>query len=71
MFGFGDKKDEGKHVLPKAFRGGNDKEAETVNMVLTGIGAVVAVGGAILSFVSGARMADKVLYDMDKKNANK
>ena len=70
MFGFGEGKDKSRHIIPKNLRG-EGKEAETVNMILGGIGVVVAIGGGIISFVNGLRLADKVVNELDKKQAKK
>lgn len=69
MFGFGN--DKSKHIIPKAMRAEGGKEAETVNMILGGIGVVVAIGGGIISFVNGLRLADKVVNEWDKKQQAK
>jgi len=64
------KNQQSKHILPKGLRG-EGKEGETVNMILGGIGVIVAIGGGIISFVNGLRLADKVVNEMDKKQQAK
>lgn len=65
MLGFGSNQ-QSKHIIPKQMRA-ECKEGETLNIVLGGLGVIVAIGGGIISFVNGLRLADKVVNEMDKK----